>query len=427
MATIAELLKEYSKENAEISPDETPNVDESSILEEIVEADVISDMDEEEGVELDNEITPVHDTIDILVDASESLENSINFLTKVQEVNGSLDDTSIRLFNASIVESLESRGISPDILGDDVTFSFESTSSEEKKEEKKVGFFRRIWEMIKAAFQRMREWITRFFAWFRTSGSVVKSAAEKLKKVAEEKKKNKATAEGKKFNQAPFTDLQSGANIDPVKAVKDLQTVSDLILASAASMVEESAKVADVLVTPKVDPSFWSKIKGMLSKSKEHYAKALSDMVKNPLTSAMPGGRKLLIEVHAKKRGFRATVKIVKDTSVAKPKDRWAPVMSLDEIIRLADDIIALVDKVDKGVEKFNKTVENSKVKEVNVIKVDAEEVGSVSNDEIREMTSMIAQGMAVSNKLVTTLGKLVFPIAKRAYAYGAVNVRQYK
>ena len=46
---------------------------------------------------------------------------------------------------------------------------------------------------------------------------------------------------------------------------------------------------------------------------------------------------------------------------------------------------------------------------------------------EIRDLAAMISQGTAAGRAIVSELSSHIFPIAKRAYAAGLINVRQYK
>lgn len=430
MTSIAKLLQEYSKESAELEVvDPVGEVEDP--VEEIVEiAELEDEIEEATGAVLEGEGNDVEEAVHTLVEANESLESSLNFLEAMREEHGEISPLAAQLFQASIVDSMEARGIPFEALVGDATYSFESKDAGDTEVAKK-GFFARIWAMIKAAFQRMREWITRFFAWFRTSGKAVKAAAEKLLKVAEEKKKAGAKAEGKTYNQAPFADLAMGGKIDPVKAISQLNSARQDVYASAGALVNTSIEAVEMIkkeaASPSKDAGVVAKLLGKtVEDSKRRYIKDLAGMMQKTSLATLPGDRILQVKVEETKKGFRAKITMIKGengpaAALAKT-DRFAPVLGLDEIIRLAKAIIELVDHVDTQAGAFEKAFEKTKGFD-SFIPKDA--AGPIA--EMRELAGLISQGTTASRSIVSEFSKHVFPIAKRGYAAGVICLRQYK
>lgn len=420
MTSIAELLREYSKENAEIEADETPNSEETTdVLEEVFEDEV--DLDEEEGAVLSEESAQLHDSVDALYDATFSLENSVNFLEELRKTSN-ITDTSIAIFNASIVESLEARKIPVEFLGDEIVFSAEDAS---KGEEKKQGFFRRLWEMIKRAFQRMREWVMRFLAWFRKSGSAVKAAAEKLKERVQEKKKADAKADNRKFNAAPFIDLSTGGKVDGVVAIGQVASFALAVSASSADVLQTSIDLAKKMESEK--DSFFKRVQDFITRAKTDYAGSLRSLLAGANGLMLPGARKMITEVDEAKKGFKVKVKVVTPNKPAKISERWQDVASLNDIEKMANEIIKLVDFVDSATSSYEKLSSSSNFGDMKKYELNVDSSHGSSTEQVREVTSLIVQGNVVSQKLMSTLGKIVFPIAKRIYVFGAINLRQYK
>lgn len=414
MATIAELLQQYSKEAAAIESDETPNTEEVvEVLEEVIEEEVA--IDEEEGAVLSEEGAQIVYAIDTLCDAQYSLESSVEFLEALAS-RGPITDTSMQIFNSTIVASLEARGVAPEIFGDDVVFSAEDAKSGDSKVK---AFFVKIWEMIKRGFQRMREWVIRFVGWFRNSGKAVRAAAEKLQKGVAEKKSAGAKAEGREFNAAPFVDLNMGNKLDATRAMTTLNGAATKVLSGAVATVETSAAaIAKIGSTPYVNETH--------AGIKRDYAHALSKVINDPLLTNLPGGRKFVIDVNESKKGYKVKVKVFKDTVQGRPADSFQPVLPLATIETLAKDLITLVDGVEKGISLYEKAVEKANLKDMKDFKL---EVGEGRTEGVRswsEISSMIVQSNAVAQRLVSEISKIVFPIAKRIYVLGAINLRQY-
>lgn len=427
MTSIAKLMKEYSAESAELDVAhgaDSEGIDPVEELEEIAELEEVAD--DESGAILEDEGDGLETAVHTLVEAHESLESSLDYLESVRDQHGEISDLGLRLFHAGVQDSMEARGIPFEVLTGGAVFSMEN-SDKASTEEAKKGFFKRIWEMIKAAFQRMREWITRFFSWFRTSGKAVKAAAEKLKKVATEKKAAGAKAEGKKYNQRPFTDLMVGGAVDPAKSMTVLATAAKEAFASAGHLIDTSLSAIDVIKKasegPKKEAGFFAKLFGKtIEDTKRAYIKELSAVMSKQSLVNLPGSRVLETKVEPTKKGFRAKVKMVKPDKALITDDRWAPVMSLDAIIATADSIIRLVDGTDKMVELFDKKFEQTKGFDSFMPKDENTGAG-----EIRDLAAMISQGTAAGRAIVSELSSHIFPIAKRAYAAGLINVRQYK
>lgn len=424
MTSIAKLLQEYSKESAELEPTDVveDNIDPVEELEEIAELE--EEVDESEGAVLEGEGGDLDEAVHTLIEATESLESSLDFLERMHQEHGGVTELGMRIFNASIVDSMEARGIPFEALAGDAVFSAEDAQN---TGEAKEGIFKRIWAMIKAAFQRVREWITRFFAWFRTSGAAVKKAAEKLLKAAEAKKAAGAKADGKKYNQRPFTDLIVYGKVDPLKSVEVLIQATNETFASAGALVDTSMTAIDVVQkaanNTSGDKGALAKLFGdALEKTKRAYIKELTGMTQKQSLAKLPGERVMETKIEPTKKGFRAKVSMIKPENKLSTEDRWVPVMSLEDIISLSKQIIRLVDGVDKAVENFGKKFEKTKAFDSFVPKADGSRAG-----EIRELASLITQGTTASRTIVSEFSSHVFPIAKRAYAAGLVNVRQYK
>lgn len=414
MTSIAQLLKEYSKESAEIeAPEETP-VEPVDEIEEPVELEL--DTDEAGGAVLEEEGESLESTIYTLFEANESFESSVAMMEDMRDRGENFTELFGTIFNNMITSSFEARGVPVEIFGDDIVFSFESDN---KNEDKKEGFFTRIWNMIKAAFTRMRDWVSRFFAWFRTSGKAVKKAAEKLKVAAEAKKKSGAKATADKISVKAFDDLYANGKVDANHAIAVLDQAQLKVFSSANALLRSATDAADDLASKAgsgvVD---WVKTKLNL---KTNYAKHLADVVNNNLLINLPGRRTLQVEVEDRKRGLKAKIKVIKEKSTIVIGE--TNVMSLDDIIKLSNGIIKLVDNVTNEASRFNEAFQKTKAMDTKNLKA-GEGKGA---DEIREIASLITQGSVVARSLTSNISKIIFPIAKRAYVLGVINVRRYK
>lgn len=423
MSNIAKLLQQYSKESAELEPIDTveEQMDPIDQLEELIELE--ESVNEEDGAVLEQEGDDIEEAIHTLVEANESLESHLDFLDEIKDKHGDIDDVSMKLFYSSVADSMEARGIPFEHISGGIALS---TESSEKSDDAKMGFFKRIWAMIRAALQRMREWITRFLAWFRTSGKVVQAAAEKLLKVAEEKKKQGAKADGKKYNQRPFNDLALGGKVDPLKAILKVIQATNEAYASAGHLADVSIIAVDTIKSNSSGGKDAGLLAGIFGKSIEdvqrRYIKELSAITQKESLTNLPGDRSLKVEIKETKKGFRAKVTMVKPEMKVPVADRWAPVMSLDEIIDLAKNIIRLVVGLTKVSEDFEKKFEKTKQFDNFVPKDDDTKVA-----EVRELAALVSQGTASARAIASEFSSHVLPIAKRAYAAGLVNVRQYK
>lgn len=419
MTSVAELLKEYSKETAELQNDsEVTPEDPVEVIEDTVE--VFEEL--EEGEEVSNEGREIVTAIDSLLSAELSFEHSVNFLDTLLNDGKSLDETAVNFFNSQIVESLEARGIPAEFIVGDSVFSAEA-DDKDKDEAKKEGFFTKIWNMIKAAFQRLREWISRFIGWFRKSGAAVKKAGEKLKAAAAEKiSKNAKAPDGADIYVNNFMDLSVKGVIDPNKAVTSVREYAAKVLLSAGMFTSTSKKIVDEMNAAVGKTGFLNWLSSFLPKARKDYVATLSKMVKDPQLSALPGGRTVTFELSEKKGDYKVKVRVVEEDLKYTADKKTQPIPSLQELEKLGGSIVTLADTV----EKISKDYESkSGTWEIKIPEFKENPEGNA--EEVRELQRLISQGNAVSQKLIGTMPKIVFPIAKRAYVYGMISVRKYK
>lgn len=412
---IASLLREYSRENAVIEPSESDMVASEDTVDLLVEEQSELELVEQSSDEINKEGEQIFEAVDAVVEADVSLENALEAVLSSRERGETINGVCLRMWTEGVVASFEARGIPAEIfIEHSDTASFESSVEDysTEAEKKAEGFFARIWTMIKNAFQRVREWITRFFGWFRTSGSAVRKAAEKLKLQAEEKKKAGATAEGRHVNSAPFADLAIGAKVDALKSVQTLQAAVVTSMDSAIYMADIAKKAADEVAREK------TLTQKLLSVFRTDVVKTLQSVQKDGAVSNLPGGRKLVVEV--KDRGDKAPrvkLSVQQDGSKAKV-DAKSKVISLDEIIAISNSLIKLVDTAEERVGKFDSAYGKLTLK--------PSVAGESDPAAARATAQLIVSTLSVAQRMSTSITKMVFPIAKRAYVYGAISVRQY-
>ena len=155
-----------------------------------------------------------------------------------------------------------------------------------------------------------------FRSWFRTSSAAVKKAAEKLLKAAEDKKAAGAKADGKKYNQRPFTDLIVNGKVDPLKSVEVLIQATNETFASAGALVDTSMMAIDVVQKaankPDSKPGILARLFGdTLDKTKRAYIKELTGMTQKQSLAKLPGERVMETKIEPTKKGFRDRKSVV--------------------------------------------------------------------------------------------------------------------
>ena len=429
--SIADMLAMYSKESDDVEGVEgVEEQDEASVVEvaEDTESEEIEDA-VEEGEEVVEEGKRIDESAEALLDATESLESSVAFITALRDRGESLTAASVNMWSKGVVASMEARGIPAALFDSELVGfgdSFESDNFSDysvEAEAKGEGILKRLWNMIKAAFARLLQWVTRFVGWFRTSSKAVRKAAEKLKSSADKASSEKLVAGDRKVNLAPFSDLAMGGRLDVDAAVMALNAAVITSMDTATTLAESVKKESDNFA--KADGFFTKMIPSFLRDLKttaEKYANSRDIAV-------LPGGRKITAYGDKGKRmnffgSERFTFKLLveKDKSAKKLTGLGAP-LTLREISALGSNLIDLVDRSEAAFKKFEDQFGKVKL-QATAIKISGSKEEA---KDARKAAQLIQSTMLAAQRIPSAIAPIVFPIAKRAYLYGKVSLNQYK
>lgn len=429
--SIADMLQLYSKESDEGETYASDAAEDAvtSDVEGVVEDVESEEIDEAviEGVEVIEEGSVIESSTEQLIDAAESLESSIGFIRDLRERNEVLSGAATGMWTKAVVASMEARGIPVDLFESELVGfgdSFENNQYEDysvEAEDKGEGIFRRLWNMIKAAFARLGQWITRFVGWFRTSAGAVRKAAVKLQTAAGEKSKAGMVHRGGKINVAPFSNLVFNGRVDAPASVSILQSALDVSMDTATAFASSAVKEAENFGK---GSSFWTKLVPAFMRDLKTTAEKFAN---NQTIAALPGGR--TIEAYGAegkrfnffgKQRFTFKLRVERDKNF-KGATGMADPLSLREIESLGGSLVALVDSAQAKFEAFESAF--GKMKLVDVPKGEKGEVGTT---DARLAAQLLQSTMLAAQRIPSAIGPIVFPIAKRAYLYGKVCLNQY-
>lgn len=427
MSSIAELLKEFSAESAQAEIEEN-NLEEGQVgAEEILVAtdETTTELEEtiEEVAEAVNDQEKVADTTETLLDAAESLENAVAIIDNARLQGQRVNGIAMQIWARGVADSMEARQIPVEVYGDLLeTFgdSFESDSytdySAEAKE-KSEGILAKIWAMIKAAFARARDFLTRLIAWFGKSADAVEKAGKKLLKAVEDKKGKKVDKDAK-IPGKPYGELMVGGKVDAAKAVAEADSVFNHVN-------RECTKLYEVGVSSAKDLEGSGDKKAAITKAGKETTKALETMAKMVSGFSAGAGKAWEMEVESTSERFWNEGKVAY-TLKTKEHNKSTPgeidVPSLADLKALGDNIVALAKNVRTESDNAKRTQgkinirfgENAKGEQQNL--ADQRIVA-------RTISSAVAASSAIRGKVASS----VLSIAKKGYAFGMVAVRRYK
>lgn len=422
------MLAMYSKESDDTGPAFGQGDDQVTGVETVDTNAIEIEEAVEEGEEVVEEGQRIDESVETIMDASESLENSVAFIQSLRDRGERVTGPAIQMWASGVVTSMEARGIPASLFDADLvefgdsfesdTFSDYSVEAEDKAE----GIMTKLWNMIKAAFARMFQWVTRFVGWFRTSGKAVRKAAVALETATDKAISDKLVAGERKVRSAPFGDLVVGGKVDPKGSLSVLNNAIGLSMDTATSLAESVMKEVKSL---NATPSLWSKIVGSFMKDLKTTVERFSN---SRDIADLPGGRSISAVGDKGKRmnffgseRFTFKLQVVKAKGGSKPTE-WSAPLQLGEIKDLAKGLITLVDNSDKAFSDFEKQFANVKFNVNPKDGATAEEI-----KDARKLTQLLQSTMLAAQRIPSTVAPIVFPIAKRAYLYGKVSLNQYK
>ena len=424
MSSIAELLKEFSAESAQAEIEENNLVEGQVGADEMVVStdETSTELEEaiEEVAEAVNDQEKVADTTETLLDAAESLENAVAIIENARLQGQRVNGIAMQIWARGVADSMEARQIPVEVYGDLLeTFgdSFESDSYTDysvEAEEKSEGIMTKIWNMIKAAFARARDFLSRLIGWFGKSAEAIIKAGYKLKEASKDKKELKS--KDAKVNGAPYGDLaDTSNNVKPIDILK--RTLDTFVATNDASnlMYGLAAQNATLLK----DPSAMG-----AGKANEQNTVAAAKKFEE-LNGKMIGSKEIKVE---KKEGSgvltdgRISLKLELTGGATGSKEQ-SP-MSIGDIRTLADTIINFGETIKKETDHAKRT--QGKL----VVDFPKKDDGKHTIDtmkERRKVARSISSAASLAGTLRNKISTASLGVAKKAYVYGMANVRLYK
>lgn len=416
MSNIAALLKQYSRESVEAG-------EEGELPDNQVGAEEILVVTDETTTELEEAIEEIADAVngkeeseaalDSVIEATESLESAIESIRSARLRGQRVNGVAMQIWTNGVVDSMEARHIPSEIfqsLQEEFGDSFEADSYTDysaEAEEKGEGIMTKLWNMIKAAFATMRDWFTKFLAWFGKSTEAIEKAGVKLAAAAKAKKGQ--TASRKTIPGGSYGLLVNGSTVDARATVKQIE--DDIVASSAASihLYTEAVAAAEKMEAPDVTLR--------LIKSAQSALKKISPSGKRTLPNGVVKTGKFELDANTGK--VTNTVKV--DMSKPKAFNSEVAVMSLSDIAALGDDLKALGAKARAEVTKVERSTGRNP--SVNISKTLTAEQTTAARKAARAITGVMKLGQNLTSETVS----FNMPIAKKAYSYGMVCLNQYK
>lgn len=416
MSNIAALLKQYSQESVEAG-------DEGDVQDNQVGAEEILVVTDETTTELEEAIEEIADAVngkeeseealDKVIEATESLESAIQMIRTARLHGQRVNGVAMQIWTNGIVDSMEARHIPSELFADlqeEFGDSFEADSYADysvEAEEKAEGIMTKLWNMVKAAFAAVRDWFTKFLAWFGKSTEAVEKAGVKLAAAA--KAKQGTTAKNKTISGNSFGVLVSGSSVDARATVKEIE--SEIIKSSVTSINLYGLAVgaAEKMEAPNTTLDLIHSAQNELKKVSPESSRTLANGIVKTGT----------FEVSAETGKITRTVK--HDMSKPKAFKGEVAVMSLSDIAALGDDLKALGAKARAEVTKVERATGRNP--SVNISKTLTPEQATAARKAARAITGLMKVAQNVTSEAVS----FYMPIAKKAYAFGMVCLNQYK
>ena len=417
-STIADLLRQYSKESVEAEENGETNLDEGQVGAEeilVVSDEHTTELEEaiEEIAETVNEKVEAEAALDSVIEATESLESAIASIRQARLQGHRVNGVAMQIWTRGVVDSMEARQLPSELfasLQEDYGDSFEADSYADhsfEAEEKGEGILTKIWNMIKAAFAAVRDWFTRFMAWFTKSAQAIEKAGIALKKAAAEKKTAKAS--DAKIASGPYSDLVEGGQFKPTAVVKwvgdTVSTVAGQARILHVSMLDGAQKLESRTMTVKLMDDIKdavTKVNGLVSKGS-------------------PSGlvAKFEVETDTDKGKVKYTYKL--DAQGASKSKGDIAIMSVADIAALGAELESVGRGVGTTLRDLSATVNKSPSLNVS---------GAFRGEAIelaRKTSRVLVAGTKIAQNITSDAAKLTLPLAKKAYALGVVCLRRYK
>lgn len=427
MSSIADLLKEFSVESAQAE------VEENNLVEGQVGAEEILVATDETTTELEEAIEEVADavedqeavaeTTETLIEAAESLESAMNIIESATLRGERVNGVAMQIWAQGVCSSMEARQIPAEVYKEIVEGfgdSFESDSYTDysvEAKEKSEGVMAKIWSMIKSAFARARDFLTRLIAWFGKSADAVEKAGKKLLKAVEDKKGKKVDKDAKILG-TPYSELMYSGKFDPARAVNRAKNVFGHTNTQCDTLYDVGVNSAKALEGS-------GDKKSVITKAGKDTTKALEEMAKNITGFSAGAGKKWEMKVESNSERFWNEGKVVyslKTEAATKTDPGEVNVPSLDDLKELANNIIALAKDVREKSDNAKRTQgkiniqfgENAKGEQQNLA-------------DQRIVARTISSAVAASSSIRGKIAGSVLAQAKKGYAFGMIAARRYK
>lgn len=414
-STIAELLRQYSKESVEAGDEGESNIEEGQVgAEEIL---VVTD---EHTTELEEAIEEIADTVnqkveaesalDNVLEATESLESAIRAIENARLQGHRVNGVAMQIWANGVVDSMEARQIPSEVfasLQEDYGSSFEADSYADysvEATEKGEGILTKIWNMIKAAFAAVRDWFTRFLAWFGKSAAAIEKAGINLKKAAAEKRGKEAVETT--IPQGPYSEFVKGGKFSPTEVVKSISAAIDSTATSARIMHTSLASAATKLESKSVSKQLITEINT-----------AVAD-VNGTLSKVLGTAVTIELKTEISDKGSIKYKSTIKKTDALKGNSK---VMTVSEVDSLADALESTGRSVATKLRELGNTM--GKAGNINLSK----DIEGEALKDARLTTRVIVAGTKIAQNLTSDVAKLTLPIAKKAYVLGMTSLRHYK
>lgn len=416
MSNIADLLKQYSRESVEAT-------EEGELQDNQVGAEEILVVTDETTTELEEAIEEIADAVngkeeseaalDSVIEATESLESAIESIRSARLRGQRVNGVAMQIWTNGVVDSMEARYIPSEIfqgLQEEFGDSFEADSYSDysvEAEEKGEGIMTKLWNMIKAAFATMRDWFTKFLAWFGKSTEAIEKAGVKLAAAA--KAKEGQTASRKTIPGGSYGLLVSGSTVDARATVKEIEAEIVKSSVTSISLYDLAVKAAEKMEAPGVTVDLIHSAQNALKQVSPSTARTLANGVVKTGT----------FEVNAESGKVTRTVK--HDMSKPKAFKSEVAIMSISDIAALGEDLKSLGAKARAEVTKVERATGRNP--NVNISKTLTTEQTTAARKAARAITGL----MKVAQNITSEAVSFNMPIAKKAYSFGMVCLNQYK
>lgn len=427
MSLIADLLKEFSAESAQAEVEENNLVEGQVGAEEILVAtdETTTELEEaiEEVADAVEDQEAVADTTETLIDAAESLESAMNLIEGATLRGERVNGLAMQIWAQGIVSSMEARQIPAEVykdLQESFGDSFESDSYSDysaEAKEKSEGVMAKIWAMIKSAFARARDFLTRLIAWFGKSADSVEKAGKALLKAVEEKKGKKAGKDAK-VNAKPYGELMVGSAIDAAGAVDKADGVFTVVSGECTKLYEVATASATSLEGS-------GDVKAAITKVGKDVTAALGAISKSVTGLSGGANKEWEMKVESTSEKFWNEGKVaytLKTKEGTKTIPGEVAVMDLAALKALGDNIVSLAATVRKESDNAKRTQGKLKISFGENAKGEQKNLAD-QRIVARSISSAVAASSAIRGKVAGS----VLTIGKKGYAFGMANVRLYK